>query len=150
MSDPRSGASRRRSPRFSPIRWGGPGTEEIATATGAATLKACATPSPAAWPLLVLASCDGGSPERGEARLAEADLIEELTAIGYVGGAEPAGPRSGVSLHDIDRVQPGLNLFTSGHGSVAVLMDMDGVVLNEWRSRVKPCCWQRDSSASAR
>ncbi len=78
-------------------------------------------------PLLVLASCDGGSRERGEARLAEADLIEELTAIGYLAGAEPPGPRPGVSHHDIDRVQPGLNLFTSGHGPVAGLMDMDGV-----------------------
>ena len=85
-------------------------------------------------PILALLSCDAGSQgERSDAWPAEADLIEELNAIGYVAGAEPAGTRSGVSLHDAERVQPGLNLFTSGHGPVAVLMDMDGVVLNEWR-----------------
>ena len=84
--------------------------------------------------ILLLASCDSGpQPEPGEAAPVEADLIEELNAIGYLAGAEPAGQRSGVTFHDADRVQPGLNLFTSGHGPIALLVDIEGEVLHEWR-----------------
>jgi hypothetical protein len=84
--------------------------------------------------ILALAACDGGQQRQpSDAWPAEVDLIEELSAIGYVAGAEPVGPRSGVTFHDTLRVQPGVNLFTSGHGPVALLVDMQGEVLHEWR-----------------
>ena len=64
----------------------------------------------------------------------EADLIEQLSAIGYLAGSEQAHDLHGVIQHDPQRVAPGLNLITSGHGPVALLMDMDGEVLHEWRA----------------
>jgi hypothetical protein len=62
----------------------------------------------------------------------EAKLIEELSAIGYVAGSQLAGELSGVILREPERVSPGLNLMTSGHGPVALLMQTDGTVLHEW------------------
>ena len=68
-------------------------------------------------------------------------MIEELSAIGYLAATEQAGPSQGVTLHDPRRSAPGLNLITSGHAPVAILMNMDGALLHEWRaefSRVFP------------
>jgi len=62
----------------------------------------------------------------------QAELIEELSAIGYVAGSERAGELSGVVAREAERVSPGLNLMTSGHGPVAVLMETDGTVVHEW------------------
>jgi hypothetical protein len=64
----------------------------------------------------------------------EAELIEQLAAIGYLAGSLQARDLQGVTRHDPQRVAPGLNLITSGHGPVALLMDMDGEVLHEWRA----------------
>jgi hypothetical protein len=72
--------------------------------------------------------------EPGAAPAPEAELIEQLGAIGYLAGSEPAGVPTGVVAHDPERVEPGLNLLTSGHGPVALLMDMKGEVLHEWRA----------------
>jgi hypothetical protein len=66
--------------------------------------------------------------------VSEAEEIEQLSAIGYLAGTQPAGDSQGVTLHDSQRSAPGLNLFTSGHGPVVVLMDMDGTMLHEWRA----------------
>jgi len=68
------------------------------------------------------------------APLSEAELIEQLSAIGYLAGTQRAGDSQGVTQHDSQRAARGLNLITSGHGPVALLMDMDGVVLHEWRA----------------
>jgi len=64
----------------------------------------------------------------------EADLIEQLSAIGYLAGTEAAHDLHGVIQHDPQRVTPGLNLITSGHGPVALLMNLDGEVVHEWRA----------------
>jgi len=74
------------------------------------------------------------STDSNSAPPSEADLIEQLSAIGYLAGAQQAHRLQGVSHHDPQRVAPGLNLITSGHGPVALLMDMDGKVLHEWRA----------------
>lgn len=63
----------------------------------------------------------------------QAMMIEQLEAIGYVGGREEAPDAKGVTIHDPSRAQPGLNLFSSGHASEAYLMNMEGDVLHEWR-----------------
>lgn len=39
----------------------------------------------------------------------------------------------GVVRHDLERAVQGRNLYTSGHGPEALLMDMDGRVLHRWR-----------------
>ena len=88
----------------------------------------------------------GGEPNAGDGERAspsipstsaprsEAELIEQLSAVGYLAATEQAGDSEGVTLHDSRRSAPGLNLITSGHGPVALLMDMDGTVLHEWRA----------------
>ena len=64
----------------------------------------------------------------------EVERIEHLSAIGYLAGAEEDDGSGGVTRHDLERVAPGLNLITSGHAPVAVLMDMEGRVVHEWRA----------------
>ncbi|MCH7707215.1 MAG: hypothetical protein IH884_01925 [Myxococcales bacterium] len=88
----------------------------------------------------------GGDPDAGagetappsvsstSAPVSEAERIAQLSAIGYLAGTQEAGDSQGVTLHDPQRAAPGLNLITSGHGPVALLMDMDGAVLHEWRA----------------
>jgi len=62
------------------------------------------------------------------------EMIRELEAIGYASGSERARG-SGVTIHDRQRAQPGLNFFASGHTEGATLMDMDGKVLHRWEFR---------------
>lgn len=83
--------------------------------------------------------------------------IEKLRALGYVAGVVKAPEVTGVTSHVEGRAFAGLNLYTSGHGPEAILMDMDGTVLHSWRrefsqlwpdetvSRVKPVAryWRR-------
>jgi hypothetical protein len=64
----------------------------------------------------------------------ESPSIDELSALGYVDGTEPARPSKGVTKHDPLRVAPGLNLITSGHAPVALLMNLQGEVVHEWRA----------------
>jgi len=58
-------------------------------------------------------------------------MVRELEAIGYLSGSEPARG-SGVTRHDPDRAQPGLNFYSSGHMEGALLIDMAGRVLHRW------------------
>ncbi len=58
--------------------------------------------------------------------------MKRLEAIGYVSGSREAGDRSGVVLHRRDLAGTGFNLYLSGHGPEAILMDMDGVMLHRW------------------
>jgi hypothetical protein len=59
-------------------------------------------------------------------------LYEELLTLGYVTGSRaPSG--QGVSIHDESRAFEGFNFYTSAHDEMAVLMDMNGNVLHEWR-----------------
>lgn len=59
--------------------------------------------------------------------------IERLSSIGYLSGSQPAPGVGGVTVHDPERAHAGLSFYTSGHFAGAVLMDMDGKVLHEWR-----------------
>ena len=58
--------------------------------------------------------------------------ITRLEAIGYLSGTVAAGPLAGVTTHDEDRTQAGLNLIVSGHRPQADLMTMDGRTLHSW------------------
>ena len=70
---------------------------------------------------------DGPVAAEGEPESASAeDEYDQLRALGYVSGSIPAGPLNGVLRYDRKVAQPGLNLFTSGHAPVALLMDMKG------------------------
>lgn len=63
---------------------------------------------------------------------ADRKRLERLAQAGYADGMEPAPVRTGVIVHDPGRAQPGYNLYCSGHGAEAVLMDMQGQVLHRW------------------
>jgi hypothetical protein len=96
---------------------------------------------------LILALAGGGfgcnSPDdtaagEGEPESASVeDDLDRLRALGYVSGSLPAGELSGVVHYDREAAQPGLNLFTSGHAPIALLMDMEGNVLHKWRANFK-------------
>ncbi len=65
----------------------------------------------------------------------EADLetqIRQLEALGYASGTKTAPSLSGVTLHDPDRTNDGLNFYTSGHAAEAVLLKMDGQIVHRW------------------
>lgn len=59
--------------------------------------------------------------------------MQALEALSYLGGYHPAPTTSSVTLHRKDRAFQGYNLYFSGHGPEAALMDMDGRVLHTWR-----------------
>ncbi|MFP3939305.1 MAG: arylsulfotransferase family protein [Thermoanaerobaculia bacterium] len=63
---------------------------------------------------------------------------EALLAAPYLQGYRPAGPPSPtVTVHDDEAVAPGLNLYVSGHGPEAILMDPLGRVLHTWRTSLR-------------
>jgi hypothetical protein len=70
--------------------------------------------------------------------------VEQLRAIGYLSGSQPARA-AGITIHDPEKTFAGLNFFTSGHTEGALLMDMNGEVLHEWRYRF-PDAFERDPS----
>ncbi len=45
---------------------------------------------------------------------------------------EERWPQRGVTVHDADRAQQGLTLYSSGHAATALLMDMAGTVVHQW------------------
>ncbi len=56
-----------------------------------------------------------------------------LRSLGYLPGSSPIPANTGVVIYDGQRTSDGLNLYTSGHFPGAVLMDMTGNRLHEWR-----------------
>lgn len=62
---------------------------------------------------------------------AGAEDLEALRSLGYLSGSQVA-VASGVTHHETDRTWAGWNLYCSGHGPAAILMDMDGEVLHRW------------------
>jgi len=103
----------------------------------------------AAWPiLLLLAACGGGDPGPEptlEERLAaqpgfwfeapssgaREQRLRELAALGYADGYEPATDEVGVLVQREGRA-PGVDLYCSGHGPEALLIDAMGEVLHRW------------------
>lgn len=61
------------------------------------------------------------------------ERIEQLSTLSYVSGSKPAREARGITIFDESAAWSGLNLFTSGHASSAVLVDMEGNQLHEWR-----------------
>lgn len=59
--------------------------------------------------------------------------LERLRTIGYLAGSEPAPDQSGITIYKRGRTHDGLNLYVSGHFPGAILMDMNGNVVHEWR-----------------
>lgn len=66
-------------------------------------------------------------------RSAPDELMEELGALGYAESYETISEVPGVSSYDPERAYPGSNLIVSAHAPVAILADMQGEALHEWR-----------------
>ncbi len=71
---------------------------------------------------------------------AEGDLTQEqreefqrLLSIGYLAGNDPVPSNSGVIVYDGSKAWYGFNFYTSGHLAGAILMDMKGNILHEWK-----------------
>lgn len=71
-------------------------------------------------------------PARREASVDGGDEAN-LRSLPYLSGYEPAPARSSVTVHRRDLAFEGLNLVVSGHAPGAILMDMEGRALHEWR-----------------
>ena len=69
-------------------------------------------------------------------RLATEVSEEELArvlSLPYVSGSMAAPELDGVRIHRQDKAFAGLNLYVSGHGPEAYLVDMDGSLVHRWR-----------------
>ena len=74
------------------------------------------------------------SPEEERNLTAEQRMeFARLRSLGYLTGSSPAPVNTGVVVYDGQRTSDGLNFYTSGHFPGAVLMDMAGNRLHEWR-----------------
>ncbi len=62
----------------------------------------------------------------------QAEEMRKLKSIGYLAGVNTAQEKSGVIRQVEGKTFQGLNLFTSGHGPEAILMDMEGKILHKW------------------
>jgi hypothetical protein len=74
--------------------------------------------------------------ERGRSR----EDTAMLESLGYLQGYEPASEKSGLILYRNSLVQPGYNLYVSGHAPEAILMDMDGEVVHRWTYPFEEAC----------
>lgn len=61
-----------------------------------------------------------------------AEEIKRLESIGYLAGTHAAPDEEGVTIHRAEDAWQGLNLYVSGHGTEAILMDMQGARLHAW------------------
>jgi len=59
--------------------------------------------------------------------------IRRLESLGYLAGSRSAPGVGGVTVHDRELAGTGHNFYTSGHFPGALLMDMNGSILHEWR-----------------
>ncbi len=62
----------------------------------------------------------------------EGEQLSHLLATPYLQGYRRAQDRPTVLFHDRAAVDPGLNLYISGHAAEAFLTDMEGRVLHRW------------------
>jgi hypothetical protein len=65
------------------------------------------------------------------------ETVHQLANLPYLRGYQPATAGSTIRAYDRTAVADGLNLFTSGHAPVAILMDMDGRVVKTWTADAK-------------
>ncbi|HJO39417.1 MAG TPA: arylsulfotransferase family protein [Vicinamibacterales bacterium] len=59
--------------------------------------------------------------------------MSRLRSVGYLGGVQESQAVRGVVRYDPELSYAGLNLYSSGHGPEAVLMDMNGQRLHVWK-----------------
>jgi hypothetical protein len=68
---------------------------------------------------------------------ASPEAVHQLANLPYLQGYRPATAGGTIRVYDRARTATGLNLFTSGHAPVAILMDMEGKVVKTWTADAK-------------
>ena len=76
------------------------------------------------------------TPEQIEAK-------KRLETLSYLPGHQPAPAAKNVTSYDEKKAYNGLNLYCSGHGPEAILMDMKGNQLHKWRYDIARV-WQKE------
>ena len=66
-------------------------------------------------------------------RSSGARFLDRLRSLPYAAGSQPPPLGAGVTLLKRDRVQPGINLYNSGHAAEALAIDLEGQVLHRWQ-----------------
>ena len=60
-------------------------------------------------------------------------MIEQLEAIGYMTGVNKPVDEGGVLMHDSYKAFPGYGVYLSCHDHEAIMIDLDGTRLHEWK-----------------
>jgi len=63
----------------------------------------------------------------------EQEKLKKLGTLPYLAGSKPVPAQTGVTLYDENLSHNGLNLYTSGHGYEAFLIDMRGNLMHKWK-----------------
>jgi hypothetical protein len=63
---------------------------------------------------------------------AQREQLRELESIGYLDGSQVSALEAGARSRHPSQVQPGVNLYTSGHLAEARLIDNSGELLHSW------------------
>jgi Arylsulfotransferase (ASST) len=63
----------------------------------------------------------------------QAEQIKQLNAVGYLAGSRPAKKSDSITIYDRAAASDGYNLITSGHDTEAILTDMAGLKVHQWR-----------------
>ena len=61
------------------------------------------------------------------------EAFAKVTALPYLKGYNSAPDKKNVTVYDKEAAYNGLNLVISGHGTEAILTDMEGKVLHSWQ-----------------
>ena len=75
---------------------------------------------------------------------------EKLRAVGYLGGVRESSATRGVIRYDPELSHAGLNLYSSGHGPEAILMDMNGQRLHVLELAVRGSLSRPSPAANSR
>ena len=77
---------------------------------------------------------EGARPEGRwrRARRVRISVEDQLNALGYMDGTEPAPEMQGILRHTPEATYAGSNFYVSGHAPEAFLMSMTGEVLHKW------------------
>jgi hypothetical protein len=85
-------------------------------------------PPPGWWRLAPADAAPRSSPGSAD----DPEALARQLSLPYAAGVVRAAGRFGVRAWDRERAAPGLNLYVSGHGAEATLMDLGGTILHRW------------------
>lgn len=85
------------------------------------------------------------SPPAAEPGMDDPDEAARVLSLPYASTGRRAPAQHGVVFHDPDRTWGTYNLYSSGHGPEAILVDMEGRFLHRWRLSYELAFPERDA-----